>query len=589
VYRYSPVEQLLSQDFSPVVLEALWNYLATYHLDIQTFVPAQATQDTLLQLWYILHHPSRYLPLSNYLQSVFDKNFVCNAENTHLYFNALHIIEPRLNAVSLEKTLPTSWENLPLRFERDFLLKDLPMALGEFLEQLFEPQRSMESMVAGLPANLQQNVDYVIEFPYLIHNYKGIVIEIDGEAHLTPTQRHIDEQRNHYLRHQQWYVLRVNTEDFNMLHKILEPLKIFLQTDYGRRLSANYQSSLANHVEGLDALQLVLSPLAIGRIQQSLLACLVRGHLSLSATQWRIAVLEQDIPAAHYAIEDFKLQAARLFAIENKGRKLPEIDLTIITTRKYETAKLNKGLTKYLSADFHSATTFDVVIDLAMLQRTGQNWLGKLAIQCKTAITLRSNFYTTPNPTHNFAVYLPTLKDFFVPSQQPTVRQIAQQLAIGHIQIPTLPTLQYTDLLTFIQTTLPELLCQHHRLELLNTVWVHLALNTQASTKLLAVAALVHNFGELQYILGIPNWQEQTEKLLFEGLYELHCTNKQDFDTICQLYHKQLLAFAPPQAQNLVNQIVGKITQQLAAQPHLEWLKGFVRQFVGTSTINANL
>ncbi|MFY7786815.1 MAG: DUF559 domain-containing protein, partial [Thermoflexibacteraceae bacterium] len=335
MYPYSPVEQLLSQHFPPAVLEALWGYVASYHLDIQTVAYSQPSQDSLLQLWYALCHSPQQAGMSEYLQAVFDKNFTVATENPQLYFNALHIIEPRLNAVSLEKTLPTSWENLPLRFERDFLLKDLPIALGDFWEQLLEPQRSMESVVAELPANLQQNIDYVIEFPYLIHNYRGIVIEIDGEAHGTPTQRHIDEQRNHYLQHQHWYVLRVNTEDFNMLHKLLEPLKTFLQTDYGRRLSANYQSSLANHVEGLDALQLVLSPLAIGRIQQSLLACLVRGHLSLSATQWRIAVLEQDIPAAHHAIEDFKLQAARLFAIENKGRKLPDIDLTVITTRKY--------------------------------------------------------------------------------------------------------------------------------------------------------------------------------------------------------------------------------------------------------------
>jgi very-short-patch-repair endonuclease len=140
-------------------------------------------------------------------------------------FNVLHLIEPRLNAISAASSYQESWEKLGNRFEQDFIHKDLSSAAGDMWIQLFEQQRSFENM-----PEKHQKVDYVIEFPYLLNNKKGLWIEVDGEIHETESQKTIDNLRNNYAIFNHWLpVWRIKTEDFNLIHRQIAPLQQLLQ------------------------------------------------------------------------------------------------------------------------------------------------------------------------------------------------------------------------------------------------------------------------------------------------------------------------------------------------------------------------
>ncbi len=110
----------------------------------------------------------------------------------------MHIVEPRLDRKSAYSNYLKSWENHGSAFEEVYLFKELPNYNGElrdYLIQLFEPQRSMQSMISGnLKLNepeieynfYNQHVDFACHFPYHSENEKrGICIEIDG---ITPSR-----------------------------------------------------------------------------------------------------------------------------------------------------------------------------------------------------------------------------------------------------------------------------------------------------------------------------------------------------------------------------------------------------------------
>jgi ATP-dependent DNA helicase RecQ len=104
------------------------------------------------------------------------------------FWEALHIIDPRLNRQNLKVDYEKSWENLGSSFEEDFLLNELPNLFGDYIAQLIDSQRFLNDIVnlKEIPDNLcqkfsEQRVDFSIEFPYDLDTFKMkvIIIEVD--------------------------------------------------------------------------------------------------------------------------------------------------------------------------------------------------------------------------------------------------------------------------------------------------------------------------------------------------------------------------------------------------------------------------
>ncbi len=297
-------------------------------------------------------------------------------------FKALHIIDPRVNPDRTKYQLKQSFEfdNIGSRYEEDFLFSHVPRILGAEWFQLLESQREFTSIV-NLDNNFtQQRTDFTVEFPFPLMNKKGIVIEIDGPHHWeNQNQIILDQQRDTALVNVGWFnTLRIETRNFDKIDNKFSQLIKLAQQLFFQTIKFNYQTPLYFDTDGLKALQLVLSPFAISRIQKVLIQYLLQSKLNLSAAVWKIAVIERDVPCAAIAIADLKLQLQNIFALQGKSFN-PGIELTVFTTKEFQSAVLNKvDLTDhFLATNFLDIANtnvnddFDVLIDISILQRKG--------------------------------------------------------------------------------------------------------------------------------------------------------------------------------------------------------------------------
>jgi superfamily II DNA helicase RecQ/very-short-patch-repair endonuclease len=330
-------------------------------------------------------------------------------------YAALHIIEPRLNRDNLLWNAPNSWENLGSDYEEYFLYQVIPNEIGDYFIQLLEPQRSFTSIINHQTDFSQQRVDFSIEFPYLIINKKGLIIEIDGSQHETDQQQvYLDRQRDNAADNADWArTLRLKTSDFANLVPKLKRLQNLVKNDYFQRSRDNYQKPLYQTEFGLDALQLLLTPIAIARIQKTLIELMLNGDLDLTALRWEIVILERDVPCANLAIEDFQQLFSQLFLLEGQNRQLPSIHLQVFVSEEFKNAKLNQAYPVKTLTDITDDITCDVLIDIAILQRVGFT-KKDTRIHCQHFATIRS-------------AHAPTSKRVFYTSDLIQYRQIVHK------------------------------------------------------------------------------------------------------------------------------------------------------------------
>lgn len=331
-----------------------------------------------------------------------------------LFFRALHIIEPRINRNILHNNYQNSWESLGSRYEEEYLYKDVPLYLndgeGDYLIQLIEPQRLLDTMVANenvineMRNNFhQQRADFVIEFPYPLreNGKRGICIEIDGPQHLNRDQEYLDKKRDEALLDSNWTkTLRLPVSEFSVdgLNKHFTKLSPLLETDCFKIIKTNYTEPLYKTSDGLIAMELILSPFAIARIQLSLIKAILCNGLSLKNKSWNIAVIERDVPCAKLAIDDLRRLFKNLFCLEGKGRKLPEIHLTVYNTEEFSSCQLQFADCIYpISKITNDKLKYDLLIDISVLERCGLSEK-ETTLDYENYIEIRSSFSQKTNP-----------------------------------------------------------------------------------------------------------------------------------------------------------------------------------------------
>lgn len=314
-------------------------------------------------------------------------------------FNALHIVDPRIKAK--DRTISKTWEDHGSEYESSFIANILP-ALGlEYVAQLLETQKdfekllrygnteneSVDKLIKGTVNNfINQKVDFSITFPYLVgkklatpttqaeSGYRGVVIEIDGSQHEVGLQKETDKKRDDAVIKAGWYpTQRLKTSDFTNPAHSLGGLIGLMGKVYPQRIKNNYNQPLYEKSEGIEALQLMLTPIAVARIHKSILYSVSNDVLSFDDDTWDIVIIERDVPCASIAIEDFKQLFNNLFTLEGKGRKLPEIKLTIRCTPEFIDAPLHRVSNTKVSIlnENESFSEADLILDTSVLARKG--------------------------------------------------------------------------------------------------------------------------------------------------------------------------------------------------------------------------
>ena len=121
----------------------------------------------------------------------------------------------------------------------------------------------------------------------------------------------------------------------------------------------------------VEYLQILLSPVAIGRFHKILIEALLTGHISFEAKTWKILIEEGDVSFSALAIEDFKHLFKSLVGLSSgySHLQLPEIDLVIVSNKIFSNSPLHLGCKVYEKYTPQiGGVEYDMVFTLSMLK-----------------------------------------------------------------------------------------------------------------------------------------------------------------------------------------------------------------------------
>lgn len=322
-------------------------------------------------------------------------------EEKNNIFSALHIIDPRIRltrdnyAFSYDKNGKREQSN----FEEAFLFDYLPKVKQEFLIQMLQSQRKIDTIVKAEKACEfhSQQVDFSFEGCYFeertethlgvqkdfLYN-KGIIIEVDGKKfHDKKEQKLLDDYRDTSVKETKWQTKRVSDlgkTDFDIWINKSPTFFPYIE-NFEKNLSDNW----------LDIIQLTLSPFAIARVQKTIIEFILSNNLDLKAKEWNILAIERDVPCVALAIEDLKQHFQHLFNLAGKKQSFPKVNLQVLSTEEFVKSKLHDTKPELISK-FQSEREFDLIIDIAILQRQGivKN---EISFKGKNKAIIRSSHY----------------------------------------------------------------------------------------------------------------------------------------------------------------------------------------------------
>lgn len=314
-------------------------------------------------------------------------------------FKALHIIDPEIKGDNVSKHKIPSWEKLGSDFEEGFLYEQLPKHASQMWTQLFEPQRELENVLrfstitedeidkylnGSIQIFNQQQLDFSFEFPYTVNHQRGLIIEIDGSQHEEANQKFIDGNRDIATEKSKWgKALRIKTTEWRSIQNKIDFIKQLEDEQLFKLLKQNFDNPLYLEKDGLIALELCLIPFAVARIQKTIIHLLFEEKLNINATEWNIAIVEQDIPCGNLAIKDFEELLNSLFSLQGETDKLPKINVSIESNQKFAKANF------YTSTNIDNSKTYDILIDISLLQRSGLSKINE-QIKADTKVLIRS-------------------------------------------------------------------------------------------------------------------------------------------------------------------------------------------------------
>ncbi|PID89783.1 MAG: hypothetical protein CSA05_00520 [Bacteroidia bacterium] len=344
---------------------------------------------------------SRGLPTfaSNYIEEMFGilfretknpaEHFISNYPEPETLrqkiFEAFHVIEPRIKSETISAEYNEKWETFGHEYNDTFYYSLVTEYLGEIFLQLLERNATLKTIVHDLDKNADNDeinnyeLDFSHQFPYGVGSKNGFVIEIDDQSNENYEQRKIDKNIETLIEQASWQKpFRIRGKEFLNINSKIKQIKEFVETDYFSIYQKNFATPLYEDKDGSKIMQFALSPLAIARIQQTILRFIVSGKLKLKDKEWKIAVIERDLPCAELAVEDLKILLNHL--LELKGlQHIPPINLTVFYTKEFKEVCLRRIPPNRLSIQskimpierYSPFSVFDLLIDSAILLRSG--------------------------------------------------------------------------------------------------------------------------------------------------------------------------------------------------------------------------
>lgn len=294
---------------------------------------------------------------------------------------ALHVIDPRFKLDNYNGDI------LESDFEKSFVEKYLKGTNIEYLIQILEPQRPLSTIV-DIPFqdfSKDQRVDFSMEIPYGDSKI-GFIVELDGQPyHSSIFQRLRDERRDRLAASRGYDTYRIEQLwDVNFLRSWNEETT---SSKYLSILRRNYSKTLDGKWN--ETLQMVLSPLAIARVERMLVEAMMSGALDVYSEEWNIVVVERDVPCAAIAFADLQEKYQHICDLAEAEYHWPNINLTIVSTQEFCSSPLHLG--NHTMCEMPSSH-FDFCLDISMLLRDNIDAL-PLSVEADTFYIVRSSHY----------------------------------------------------------------------------------------------------------------------------------------------------------------------------------------------------
>jgi ATP-dependent DNA helicase RecQ len=275
-------------------------------------------------------------------------------------FELMHIIEPQLSIPE-----ENYGGKLGSQLEWKFLKKH------PFFIQILESQKDFKTINEKVGGG--RTVDFCFISPYIYEDEKkkcyknlGRIFEIDGPHHLLEEFRYYDTKRDDLAKVEGFETLRFNEIAINSANANYDEL---IGIEIYRIFEKNYQR---NHKELLEEYSLIFIPLAVARVQKTLIEYfLFHKELLIAGNKIKIAVVERDFPCGALAVNSLQDMVTNLNEILIKDHlNLPEIELTIFENENWQFSEhLHLGANRQ-NESFFNDTSFDLVIDHAILRRS---------------------------------------------------------------------------------------------------------------------------------------------------------------------------------------------------------------------------
>jgi ATP-dependent DNA helicase RecQ len=301
-------------------------------------------------------------------------------------FELLHIVEPKLEIKKNQYGgFPGSlseWKFL------DETLKDFP-----FAKQILQSQRDFSTIGTGLAGG--KSLDFSYEFPYLNSKSvgslsdkqrQGIIFEFDGPHHKLQTVKFYDNYRDDVADDANFETLRQSFDTIGLNPNIENQFKneIFgiFKTNYNREIK-----------DFLLEYSLLFIPLAVSRIQKTVIEFLISNPNEFQKEEINIAIIERDLPCGSLAIKSLQEIFENINAILEEEEKLilPRINLTIFENEKWVIDKKLHLDASIKTEEYFKLTNFDLIIDHSILRRS--NIYKEIDFNCENAIKIRSSHY----------------------------------------------------------------------------------------------------------------------------------------------------------------------------------------------------
>jgi len=227
------------------------------------------------------------------------------------------------------------------------IIKILEDEFGEWIHSILCQQVPITELAPNVYEFTQQRVDFLIPFPMPVSDIKGFVIEMDGGQHGEYSETDLDKRRDNVLLHHGYGTIRIISDD-SSAQKInkLQQLKGYLnhevfETFKRCKPKTDHQSN-----------RLISAPLAMGRVQLSVIKALLSNAEWLKARSINIAIIEDEDYLSGLAIEDINQWISHLSVLTDSSN-LPIFDFDLFQR----------------ADEVNDSSKYHAVIDISMYHR----------------------------------------------------------------------------------------------------------------------------------------------------------------------------------------------------------------------------